>query len=105
MTINVILDNGGGVTIQTDKYAHYYTNPAQAAHDYNLLLGGSDTGEWDGNEPDIRQEYDNDIERNGGYLWLTQDDIASPTDHMRTWGRNAETFFAALEKYMGGIRR
>jgi hypothetical protein len=53
MNIEIIFDNGGGITIQnTDDpyYIHYYDDATQAAQDIIDLNNGGDTAEWDGNE-------------------------------------------------------
>lgn len=72
---DVIFDNGGGISLQTNRYYHYYQDPAQAADDVKLLLSGecvNPAGEWEGNAPDERQEYDYEQERNGGCEWQSK---------------------------------
>jgi len=78
--IQIIFDNGGGITLQkTSKphYMHYYNDPCQTAEDIKALLSGDNPASWEGNEygqevgPDDEKQtildpsYD-DI-RNGGY--------------------------------------
>lgn len=96
MNIDVIFDNGGGITIQTTTYAHYYQDPAQAAEDYKLIISGADTGDWEGNEIDNRMEYDAEQVRNGGYLWLNPNDIKEKL--YSDWGYNTQDFYNALLK-------
>lgn len=53
--LEVLFDNGGGVTIQCAAFAHYYSHDiAHAATDARLLLDGTDPSDWDGNNPDDR---------------------------------------------------
>jgi hypothetical protein len=73
---DVIFDNGGGITVQTNGFVHYYDNPAQAAHDVRGLMAPyCNLSDWDGDEPESRMEYDYETERNGGYNWRTRSDI------------------------------
>lgn len=71
--LEVIINNGGGITIQCDGYAHMYegsTNEMiaeQAAEDILAALRGDDVGDWDGNEPECRIEYTDEDIRSGGY--------------------------------------
>ena len=75
--INVIADNGGGVTLQVIddrgyKYQHSYEDVNQCAADIKEALAGADVSNWDGNEvSDENDEYwlitsDYQIS-NGGY--------------------------------------
>lgn len=52
--IQILFDNGGGITIQTPDFCHYYGDPAQAAADARAIFAGDSTEEWDGNEPEGR---------------------------------------------------
>ena len=73
---DIIFDNGGGITIQTDDYCHHYTSPNQAADDINTILTSNHyTEQWDGNEPEHRIFYDRQAECNGHYRWLTDGDV------------------------------
>lgn len=53
-TLQVIFDTGGGITVQTDSYVHYYDNPAFAADDVRFILNDHSTVDWAGNNPDER---------------------------------------------------
>jgi hypothetical protein len=102
MKINVVFDNGGGTTIMADvngkSYTRYYNDPEIAAQDYaEMLKSDCDFDDWDGNDPDAAIEYDNDMERNGGYRWADHDDIAEPSEKLINWGYNTQKFFAAME--------
>lgn len=110
--VEIILDNGGGTTLQYEandwegeeyKYKHYYYDPAQAAEDVILLFSGADPRDWEGNEisdDNPLEEYDSETERNGGYLWYDHGDLR----HMlktkkrdgRAWGANDEAFVTSL---------
>ena len=76
--INVIADNGGGITLQIindngAKYQHCYDDAAQCAADIKAAFDGANASrEWDGNE--VSDEDDsawlitsNDDLRNVGY--------------------------------------
>ena len=52
----VFFDNGGGITIQTETYCHFYQDPKHAATDVAAILDGKTTLHWDGNEPEHRLE-------------------------------------------------
>lgn len=52
--IKVNFDSGGGITIMTHNYCHYYNNPEEAGLDYFSILGGEDPSNWDGNQPEHR---------------------------------------------------
>jgi len=98
----IIFDNGGGTTIQTDGYCHFYVDPDHAATDLKeLILNNGDPVEdgWGGNEPEHRLEFDPSIERNGGYYWLTRSDIEktmADTDGVEPWGYNHGACLNAL---------
>ncbi len=76
--IDIIADNGGGITLQyhgRQKYLHTYNNGEQVITDLRAIINDDFNPEdgWDGNEyPDIKfGEYDCDMERNGGYKWYS----------------------------------
>lgn len=82
--VDMIFDNGGGITLQAPDYCHHYQDPHQAAQDAAALLFDptANPREWEGNEPEHRLTYDFDTERNGGYTWLTAADVLDITDNM-----------------------
>lgn len=95
----IIFDNGGGITLQTEGFCHNYDRPEWAARDVKVLLAEDNTDGWEGDDPEARdQEYDPEMERNGGYKWLTRQEveevIASGTIDS-SW-RNMRDFFVAL---------
>lgn len=103
MAINfdVIFDNGGGITLQTDnnEYVHTYDDAEQAAQDVSLLLAGSNTDDWEGHNPDDAADYDTNAIRSGGYRWHNQDAVRAvmnnPDDYNTSW-KNEEEFYEAL---------
>lgn len=96
--LEVILDNGGGLTVQCDEFVHAYDDDSydamakHAATDVQALLNGTDPSDWDGNEPENRIDYDQDEIRNGGYRVLNEGDLrgilaggeADPRGHTET---------------------
>lgn len=74
---DLIFDNAGGITLQTADYCHhFYGREADAAECVSNLLEPGEMPEcWDGNEPEHRIEYDYEVERNGGYRWITCNDV------------------------------
>jgi hypothetical protein len=54
VTVTVIEDGGGRITVETDNYIHEYDDPRHAAEDTALILDGADTSDWYGNEPELR---------------------------------------------------
>lgn len=80
--LEVIIDNGGGLTVQCDEFVHAYdgqSNEAIAKHAAEdvtaLLRGDDDPGDWEGNEPECRIEYTYDDIRNGGYEVFSEADL------------------------------
>ena len=65
--VEVICDNGGGITVQTPTFAHHYRSADQAAEDVKAILSGDDCSGWDGNEPEARVEPTLEDISNGGY--------------------------------------
>lgn len=73
---DLIFDNGGGITLQTTEFCHHFNGlEKEAAECVSELLDGSWPDGWEGNEPEHRMEYDHEMERNGGYNWLTSNDV------------------------------
>ncbi|QDP45851.1 MAG: hypothetical protein Unbinned5179contig1004_43 [Prokaryotic dsDNA virus sp.] len=68
-TLKISFDNAGGVTLETDRYCHHYTDARCAAEDAAFILDDMTTVTWCGNEPDHRledaetQHYLGDIQR------------------------------------------
>lgn len=77
---DLIFDNGGGITLQTDDYCHHFNGrECEAAEAVGDLLAPGDpdskTWGWEGNEPEHRVTYDAETEGNGGYRWVTDNDV------------------------------
>lgn len=63
--ITIMIDNGGGIQLQTAKFCHNYDSGADAARDIRQFVAGVDTSDWDGNEPEFRRDpVDSDITLN-----------------------------------------
>jgi hypothetical protein len=79
--IEIIFDNGGGITLQKTTepyYMHNYNDANQVADDIQAIIDGSTPNDWDGNEYDdmvalIVVDYDD--ERNGGYRSYRLDNL------------------------------
>lgn len=54
--IEILLDNGGGILLQTAQYCHSYDWPQYAADDIRCFLASGDTSDWEGNEPEYRRK-------------------------------------------------
>jgi len=57
--IQILLDNGGGVQMQTAKFTHSYESSRmgeQCAEDIRAFLKSGDTSYWEGNQPEYRRE-------------------------------------------------
>ena len=94
----IILDNGGGITLQLGlDYAHYYNDADQAARDLRAYIADGTTDGWDGHDEDAATLDPTDEEiRNGGYRIFT--DIANlQSDSDLAWGRNESDLAQALE--------
>ena len=97
--LQIILDNGGGITVQCAAFTHSYDNAAQAADDVRELLAGADPSDWDGNEPSAAIAFTADDVRNGGYRVY---DVADLRESINTQGQilcgwhNETDFLAAL---------
>ncbi len=91
-SVEILFDNGGGITLQTEGYAHYYDDPAQAAHDYKVIADGGDTSDWDGNDGDA------EVTNYSGYRFYDHAEISAiiaDGKHETSWG-NERAFFSAL---------
>ena len=91
-SVEILFDNGGGVTLQTESYAHYYHDAEQAAHDYKALAAGSNTADWDGNDSDA------EVTRYIGYQFYDHDEIQAIVkagEHETSWNNEA-VFFRSL---------
>lgn len=57
--IDILLDNGGGIQLQTAQYCHSYEGPRiaeQCADDIRAFFdSGGDTSDWDNNQPEYRR--------------------------------------------------
>ena len=85
--------NNGAAQFQTASYCHVYEDMKQLALDFKEYQDNGDEG-WEGNEPEYREEYDYEIERNGGYYCITENTM---DDGKKKEGwRNVEKFFSAL---------
>lgn len=89
----IILDNGGGITLQMGEFARYYDNVGAAASDLADWLVDADTSTWDGHEDDAMDCNPTPDEiRNGGYrvvrLDREVDTLASLADELDAikWG-------------------
>ena len=91
-TVEVLFDNGGGVTLQTETFAHMYDDAADAARDYKVLTEGGDTADWDGNDSDA------EVTNYSGYRFYDHAEIQAilkSGEHETSWANERE-FFAAL---------
>ena len=111
INFDLIFDNGGGITLQTASYAHYFGGmggASDAAQCVSDLLAGAGTEHWEGNEPESRVRYDADIARNGGYKWSDQDDVVAALneENKAKWlnaigGVSEDRFYKALFNIRG----
>ncbi len=97
-TVEILFDNGGGTTLQTETFAHHYDDATDAARDYKELVSGSDTGDWDGNN------VDSQVTKYMGYRFydhaeiqaiLKKDEQDVAWNTWNTWN-NERAFFKAL---------
>lgn len=72
---NLVFDNGGGITLQTEGYCHHYNDGYEVAHCISEIMSGENPEYWDGNEPEHAVTYDAEIERNGGYHWISDAEL------------------------------
>lgn len=96
----VILDTGGGITVQCDGYVHNYDDVHQAARDVKAILDGADpAAEWDGNNPDDRIEWTSEDVWNEAYRVYGEGDLrtamASNQDISVGW-HHERNFLASL---------
>lgn len=92
--IEIIFDNGGGITIQTDEFVHNYDDAADAARDVRGLIQGANPNDWDGNEPECRIIPTDDQIRNGGYKVMEPEDFDIGAYEDSSWS-NVREFQAA----------
>jgi PAS domain-containing protein len=79
MNLNIVCDDGGGITLVTPGYQHYYDYGSEVlGEDIKAYLIDQDTSDWSGNDLEEGIDpliYNPDVERNGGYRWLVADDL------------------------------
>jgi hypothetical protein len=64
----IILNNGGGITLQLGGWAHWYPDARQAAADLRAYIADGDSSGWDGHEEEAMDCHPTADEiRNGGY--------------------------------------
>ncbi len=98
--LEVVFDNGGGITLQCDEYCHFYEgNATQAAQDFKILLEGGSPADWEGNEEEFRIYPTHDEIANGGYEVMTAEEIAEILEdgEIETSSNNVGEFFRALD--------
>ncbi len=93
----LIFDNSGGITLQTEKYCHHFRDrESELAQCVVELMDGGSTDHWDGNDPEVRWVYDFDLERTGGCYWEDSIDIAKhltlPFDARELWFEDISDF-------------
>lgn len=89
--ITIIMDNGGGCTLQCNGYQHYYNDMAQAAHDALKAINDGTDG-WDGDESEDGMLEPTDEQRsNGGYVVYTTSDLDATAAEMvgSSWANEA----------------
>lgn len=98
LNFSVIFGNGGGITLQTTKYCHYYDDASRVAEDVKAIIADNSTEGWDGNEAKSRLEYDSEEEANGGYSWYSRRYIENTikAGSIKSSWRNVRDFFEAM---------
>lgn len=95
--LEVVFDNAGGVTVQSEEFTHHYESPKMAWDDVDQILGGDDTSTWDGNTPDDYVEWSDEQIHSGGYRVFDYEDILDVLDDGEIYSswKNVCEFFAA----------
>lgn len=76
--IKIILDNGGGITIQNEStlLASYFASVGEARHDLNGVLTGDDMSGWEASAQDyLTPEMIEEHAGIGGYRVLDDEDV------------------------------
>lgn len=97
ISYEIIFDNGGNATLQTESYCHQYSDMQQLASDVRNLIACGDTSDWDGNETESRisdEDYQEHAQ-DGGYKCIT--DVANLGDHNETNWENVREFCNAIK--------
>ena len=100
--LDVVFDNGGGITVQARGFVHGYSDAKQAARDVkNILAADYDPTNWEGDEPTCYAGAvaDPEIERNNGYRWMSRQEIKTILDKgeiSNCWNWAMSEFFCAL---------
>lgn len=96
--MQVFFDNGGGVTVQTSNFAHYYLSAKSAAADVKRLLAGESTEDWEGNEPENRIENIDHVHNTHYKVYNTHDiqEILIAGKIISSW-HNVREFFDFFE--------
>lgn len=98
----IILDNGGGITLQLGEFACYRQDAGLAAADISAWIEDADTSDWEGHDEDAAKlDPDQNQIRNGGYRVVRLDrgvdnlESLAKELHPIGWG-NAENLAAEL---------
>lgn len=84
---NLIFDNAGGITLQTDDYVHHFLGREQELAQFvSELMEGGSTDHWNGHDPKARLVYDYMEESYGGCDWDAHGDVA---DYLRVSVRDS----------------
>jgi hypothetical protein len=98
----LILDNGGGVTLQLGMWSHHYQDESQVITDLQEWFRTGSTDGWEGHEDDALSLDPTDEEiRNGGYRIFNLDDYDSiygglAGDLIRLGWRNSDQLAVAI---------
>lgn len=91
--LEIVMDNGGGCTLQTQDFAHNYDNMFSARADAEAIEDGEDTSDWDGNEEAHRVEWTQDDISNGSYR--VYDSVSDVDDDKDSGWANVQRFAEA----------
>lgn len=95
INFEIFFDNGGGATLQTQTYTHYYVDMVQLASDVKEIVSTGDTSDWDGNQPEQFISIDAyDTAPAGSFIVLNQNNYTNKID---TGWKNIEEFHSAIQ--------
>jgi hypothetical protein len=96
-TLEVVFDNGGGITVQCDGFTGNFDDPKVAAENIKAILDGDNAADWDSNL-DAQIQYTQEEIGNGGYRVFDAGEISATiaSGTIDSSWHNVRDVFAAL---------
>lgn len=103
--IRINFDNGGGIQLWSDDYAHSYDDGKQVAEDVLAIFSGAIPGsEWDGNEPELLEALlGGETERFASNVTYSLDEIHDLLNNSGIEIEDGEVFIPSKRRSQNGL--